>query len=271
MAQTINRSARALSTVTYAVISIVGIIAFLSPFWRSQRALEADGLGHSQDSPLLTLLLICMCLVAMVLDAQSNTLNAKTVALLGVLVSVNSVLRFIEVAMPGPGGFTPIFFLIILAGFVFGARFGFLMGSLSLLTSALVTGGVGPWLPFQMFTAGWMGLSAGLVGVLTRRVEQQRVVLVLLAIFGGLWGFLYGAIMNVWFWPFATNPAQQNWQHGLAPGDVVWHYMTFYAITSLVWDAFAGAGNVVLIALFAPATLRVLRRARSRFNFTTAR
>jgi energy-coupling factor transport system substrate-specific component len=32
---------------------------------------------------------------------------------LGVLVALNAVLRFIEVAIPGPGGFTPIFFLIL--------------------------------------------------------------------------------------------------------------------------------------------------------------
>ena len=54
---------------------------------------------------------------------------------------------------------------LILGGYVFGARFGFLFGAFALLVSALITGGVGPWLPYQMFAAGWMGLSAGGLGV----------------------------------------------------------------------------------------------------------
>ena len=101
-------------------------------------------------------------MMALVLEAQGRAMNAKLIALLGMLIAVNSALRFAETALPGPGGFTPVFMLIILTGYVFGARVGFLMGALSLLASAFVTGGVGPWLPYQMFTAGWMGMSAGI-------------------------------------------------------------------------------------------------------------
>ena len=36
---------------------------------------------------------------------------------------------------------------------MFGPALGFLLGSTALLTSALLTGGVGPWLPFQMLAA----------------------------------------------------------------------------------------------------------------------
>ena len=63
------------------------------------------------------------------------------------LVAVNATLRFLEVALPGPGGFSPIFPLIVLAGYVFGGRFGFLMGALTLLVSAIVTGASGPGCP----------------------------------------------------------------------------------------------------------------------------
>ena len=43
-----------------------------------------------------------------------------------------------------------------------GVPSAFLLGVLTLLVSAILTGGVGPWLPYQMFTAGWVGLSAPL-------------------------------------------------------------------------------------------------------------
>src|SRR6185437_8863127 len=114
---------------------------------------------------------------------------------------------------------SPIFFLPICVGFVWGPSFGFLLGAASIAVSGLLTGGIGPWLPFQMMTLGWVGLTAGLLpgrgippspnpspvrgrGGLSRASATQS--LIALAIFGALWGFLFGAIMNLWFWPFAA-------------------------------------------------------------------
>lgn len=278
-----RQSARpgALSVATYVVISVIGLAAFLYPFWLPAMA-QSPGmnLGHSQDAPLMTLLLIGLCLIAIFLDAQSHSLTIKTIALLGVLVAINSVLRFIEVSLPGPGGFTPIFFLIILCGYVFGARFGFLMGALTLLVSGLITGGVGPWLPYQMFTAGWMGMSAGWLARLMvagrrrttddgRRQEQYpSSTLMLLVVFGAAWGFVYGVIINVWFWPFSTGPASQYWQPGIGLIETLQRYAVFYVATSLVWDVFGALGNAVLILLFALPTLRTLQRFKGRFTFT---
>ena len=79
-------------------------------------------------------------------------------------------------------------------GYVFGARFGFLLGAMTMLVSGIITAGVGPWLPYQMFTAGWVGLSAGLLPHLRR----PRAELALLIVFAGLWGFAYGAILNLY-------------------------------------------------------------------------
>ena len=88
-------------------------------------------------------------------------LNSKSVALLGVLCAINAALRLVSNFFPMPGGFSLVFVLIILVGYVYGARMGFLMGTFSLLASALVTGGVGPWLPFQMIASAWVGMTAG--------------------------------------------------------------------------------------------------------------
>ena len=64
-----------------------------------------------------------------------------------------------------------VFFLLILAGRVFGPGFGFALGCTSLFASALLTAGVGPWLPFQMMVSAWVGMGAGL---LPRRVTGRR-------------------------------------------------------------------------------------------------
>ncbi len=245
-----------IAATSYVLVSLVGIATFLYPFWSPVG--DAD---KARIAPLAMMLLIGLCLIALLFDAQSHRLNTKSIALLGVIVAINSVLRFIEVSLPGPGGFTPVFFLIILCGAVFGARFGFLTGAMTLLFSAIITGGVGPWLPYQMFTAGWMGLSAG--WCVPRRLAGARAEIALLAAFGALWGFAYGAIMNLWSWPFSLPREQLN----APPGELLARYGAYYAATSFVWDLFGALGNAMLILLFGYAALRVLRRFKGRFEF----
>jgi len=171
-------------------------------------------------------------------------------------------LRFV----PGPAGFSALFFLPIMAGYVFGAQFGFLAGMTSLLASALLSGSVGPWLPYQMFATGWVGAAAGL---LPRTARPQRREVWLLAVAGLLLGIIYGVVMNLWFWPFVFRPDQAGryWQPGVGVGETLRRYAVFYATTSLVWDLWRGIGNAILILLFGGPVLRLLRRYQQRFHF----
>jgi energy-coupling factor transport system substrate-specific component len=261
---------RLLSLAVYGLSTILGITAFLYPFFLPTVEKNAMmGQAHAQDAPLVLTMLVGACFLAMLLEVQAQSGGAKLVALVGILVSINAILRFAEVVIPVPGGFSPIFFLILLTGYVYGGRFGFLMGSLTLLVSALITGGLGPWLPYQMYTAGWVGLSAPLcrplVDLSGRRDKWGEVVL--LALFGGIWGLAYGAIMNIWFWPFAVGPAAQHWQPGMGWSDTVSRYLVFYMVTSFGWDMVRLAGNVTLVLAFGLPTLRALRRFERRFVF----
>ena len=58
-----------------------------------------------------------------------------------------------------------------------------MLGNTTMFASAILTGGVGPWLPFQMLAAGWVGLGAG---VLPRRVTGRWEVALLAALRGGV-------------------------------------------------------------------------------------
>lgn len=253
---------RVLAGMIYALSGALGVFAFLYPFLIPRIVDEAFGTTQGQTAPLLTAALIGLSVLALLMESQSETLNAKTVALMGVLVAVTSALRFIEIAIPLPGGFSPIFAPIIIAGYTFGARFGFLMGTLTMLTSSLVTGGVGPWLPFQMFTAGWAGLTAGWMPHLNKRWE-----LLALCIVGFIWGLLYGVIINLYFWPFAQGPVDQSWTQHLSLQTILTRYATFYLATSLVWDLMRAVGNVALILLLGTPMLKILKRFRQRFHF----
>jgi energy-coupling factor transport system substrate-specific component len=255
---------RLLSAAIFAVSALIGVVAFAYPFFLPLLPSGDSSTAHAADAPLLTVGLLTLCLGVLLLEVQGQAVSAKVVAALGVLVAITSALRLIEVVIPGPGGFTPIFAPIILAGHVFGARFGFLMGALTLLASALITAGVGPWLPYQMFAAGWMGLSAGWLP----RLRRERAMLVLLAAFGCGWGLLYGAIMNLYFWPFLVGDPAISWAPGTTLRDGLARYAAFYLATSLVWDVFCALGNLALILTLGTPTIRALVRFRNRFHVT---
>lgn len=255
----------------YGVITLLGVISFLYPIFLP----ELDqNLPLSQvragEIPILYTLLLGLCLAVMLFDIQGQFSDTKKIALLGILVAINAALRFLEVAVPGPSGFSPVFFLILLTGYVFGGRFGFAMGALTLFVSAIVTGGVGPWLPSQMFAAGWAGMSAPVCHTLVSRLrlENRHGEVMLLAAFGAVWGLLYGLIMNLWSWPFIAGPADQYWTPGAGETEAVRRYITYYLVTSLAWDLGRSAGNALLIGLAGPATLKALRRYRVRLSYT---
>ena len=256
---------RWLSILTYSLTTMIGIGAFLYPFWLPALAQSADQqMAHAGDSALMLTLLVGLCLAVLLLEVQSQGVSAKAVALLGVLVAINAVLRFAEAAVPGPGGFSPIFPLIILGGYVLGARFGFLLGVLTLLVSAILTGGVGPWLPYQMLAAGFVGLFAGLLPPASGRAEIW-----LLAGYGIVSAFAYGWVMDFAFWPFGVgNDTGISFDPALGPLQNLHRFVLYNIATSMGWNLGRALTNAVLIVLVGPALLRLLRRSARPAEFT---
>ncbi len=253
------------NTLILLAASAVGVMAFLYPFFSLSADEQSSGLAasaHNQDAPFVLLLLVGLCLGAILANMQSRRMNSKMVAVLGVLTAMNAVLR----AAPGPAGFSLVFILPILCGYAFGGTFGFLLGALSLLVSAFIGGGVGPWLPYQMFTTGWVGLLSAWLPDMRRLGRGETLIL---AGWGFLLGLVFGAIMNIWFWPFVMAPTGSDmyWNAGLNILESLKRYAVFYGVTSLWWDMARAGGNFLLILLFGGAILKVLRRFQARFNF----
>ncbi|MEO5952328.1 MAG: ECF transporter S component [Chloroflexia bacterium] len=259
----------ALSVIIMAFTTLLGVWAFLFPFFVPPSP-NTETNSHAADAPLIFLLVIGLCLIAIITDLETRAIDSKTVALLGVLVATNSLLRPLQ----GPGGFSGFQVLPILCGYVFGGVFGFLLGSLSVLVSALITGGVGPWLPFQMLAIGWIGMSSGVLPKdKIQKLWHAKAEKWLLAAWGAILGLVFGAIMNLTFWPFliagtSSLPDNQVWQPGAGLSDAVARYTAFYLATSLPWDIWLSIGNILLILFLAPSILRLLRRFKQRFFFT---
>jgi energy-coupling factor transport system substrate-specific component len=253
---------RALSATIYVLSAVIGVAAFAYPFLLV--TLPGAGETGMRAAPLLTTALLGLCLLALLIEVQGEAVSAKVVAALGMLVALASVLRFVETAIPGPGGFSPIFVPIILAGYVFGSRFGFLMGAMTLLVSALLTGGVGPWLPYQMFVSAWIGFTAGWLPHLPR----PRLELALLIGFGIFWGILYGLLTNLYFWPFFAGEVGMRYQPGGGLATAVSHYAAFYVASSLIWDLIRAGGTALLLLVVGQPTVRALARFRARYEFS---
>ena len=256
-----------LGGLTFVLLNLVGLVAYLHPFvFASVTRPESDWYLHAADGDLAVAAVASLCLLLIIADLTNGRLNSKSLAALGVLAALAAVLRTITL----PAGANLYFFLVILGAYTFGPRMGFLLGALSFFLSAIVTGGIGPWLPFQVFASAWIGLSAGLLGLTCRRLSVHgRPEIGILIAFAAAWGILFGAITNLWFWPFWSGGPDVTYMPGLGLGETLRRYWNFYFLTSFGWDLLRSLCNLVVIVLVGPPLLRALARYRNRFTWTT--
>ena len=245
-------------SLAIAIASMIGAIAFAWPLLIPARA--SLNQAHAGDAPWIVAALLPLLLVAVLGEFSSGGMDAKGVAMLGVLGACGAALRL---PSGGAAGFEPVFFLLFPAGYVFGRHFGFLLGALTLFASALVTGGVGPWLPFQMMAAAWMGYGAGCLPHLRGRRE-----LVELAAYAALACLVYGLLLNLWFWPFGAGTSSTlSFEPGAALTHNLVRFLLFDASTSLGFDLPRAALNAGLILVAGRPVLAALRRASHRAAF----
>jgi energy-coupling factor transport system substrate-specific component len=246
--------ARRAEPVLFALVSGLGLAAFGLPLWSVVPASTA----------LLVSLVVASAAGLLAVALQARRLSPRLVAVLAALIAVDAALRL--AAVVGLAGFSPIFFLILVTGYVFGPSIGFAMGALTLVLSAVFTAGFGPWLPYQMLGCGWVGAGAGLVGLIMRR-RPTRPGMLLLAGWGVAAGFGYGALLDLWQWPLfiGAGPSAIGWAPSLPLAEMARRFGAFYLATSLVYDSFRAGGNAVLVLLLGQPVVAALNRFRRRF------
>ena len=247
--------ARAEDAVLLA-LTAAGLVLFLAPLFLGSR--------FPQPVLLFSALVAVSAVVALAVALQTRRLSTRLLAILAALVAIDATLRLVIVI--GLLGFSPIFFLVIAGGFVMGPSFGFASGALTLLLSAVLTAGVGPWLPYQMLAAGWVGMGAGYVGRISSRLPMRKGIAVL-SLYGLAAGFGYGILLDLWEWPLlvAAGSSQVSWAPGLGLVPLMRRFGGFYLATSLIYDAFRAAGNLLLLAVLGSAVITALERFRRRF------
>ncbi|MCW2865924.1 MAG: transporter component [Marmoricola sp.] len=243
------------SAAVLAVASLAGLAMFV---WPLLVRVRAEG---QVQPPFVFVLLLPVVIVVCLAEFTEGGMDSKVLAVLGVLTAVNAVMRGMSA---GLAGIELVFFLLILGGRVFGAGFGFVLGCTSLFASALLTAGVGPWLPFQMLASAWVGLGAGL---LPRRVRGRWEIAMLVA-YGIVAAYAFGLLMNLSSWPFALGIEVPGHTGSLSfvPGAPLLENLHRFGVYTLLtstgsWDTGRAITNSVALVVLGPAVLTTLRRA----------
>lgn len=247
------------SAAVLATASLTGLVMFCWPL-----LLQVEP-GTRVDPPFWFLALVPLVLAVVLAEMSEGGIDSRVLAILGVLSAANALLR---VFSAGTAGVELVFFLLILGGRVFGAGFGFVLGCTSLFASALMTGGVGPWLPFQMLAAAWVGMGAGL---LPRR-PTGRAEVAMLAAYGVVAAYVFGLLMNLQGWPFLLGigiPGVDDGGLMFVPGaPLSENLLAFGRYTLITSTSSIDTGRAITTALgvvlLGPAVLTTLRRAARR-------
>jgi energy-coupling factor transport system substrate-specific component len=246
------------SGVLLVLTSVVGVVGFTWPLFTNPTG--SENLAHASDAPWIFVVVLPLLVAVLLAELAEGSLDSKAIAVLAVLVACGGALRAPTV---GVTGFTGVFFLLIPGGRVFGRGFGFVQGALTMFVSALLTGGVGPWLPFQMFGAAWVGFLAGCLPPARGRRE-----VVMLAVYGAVAGLAYGLVMDMWFWPFATTPGSEiSFVPGAGLAENLRRFWAFHLVSALGFDIPRALGNAALVLVLGSPVLAALRRAAHRAAF----
>ncbi len=260
--RTLDPRALPLSLRSKAVLGVASLAGLMMLCWPLLVQVPAG--SERFDPPFLFLALLPVVIAVVVAEMSEGGMDSRVLAILGVLAAINALLRLLSA---GTAGVELVFFLLILGGRVFGAGFGFVLGVTSLFASALMTAGVGPWLPFQMICAAWVGLGAGL---LPRRVTGRWEIAMLTA-YGVVAAYAFGLLMNLSGWPFLLGTAIPGNDASLAfdPAAPVLDNLRTFVVYTLVtstgsFDTGRAITTALAVVVLGPAVLTTLRRASRR-------
>ncbi|MEU7114937.1 ECF transporter S component [Streptomyces sp. NPDC046182] len=250
------------SIAALVLVSLVGAMAVAWPLFADRASAVTN---HAADAPWFFAALLPLLIAVVVATIADCGMDAKAVAMLGVLAAVGAALRPLGA---GTAGLEPMFFLMVLSGRVLGPGFGFVLGAVTMFASALLTGGVGPWMPVQMLAMGWFTMGAGLLPGAAREGVRGRGELLMLSVYGFVAAFAYGTVTNLYGWVTVGGLGTGiSFQPGEPAHENLVRFLAYVVATSLGWDLGRAALTVVLTMTVGGTLLKALRRATRRANF----
>ena len=238
-------------------LNLLGISLFIWPFYIDT---ENSWLTSLSQATWLAAIIALAAIGIIALKINSHLLDSKIVALVAVLVGLIAALRLLGA---GAVGIEPMWFLLILAARAFGPEIGYTIAILSISVSALITGGIGPWLPFQVFAAGWVALGVSLIPKF-RNFQNERIAMATYGFFASL---LFGALMDLQLWPWLLGTdTQLSYLSGAPVAENLSRFFAFHFATAMAWDLPRAVITASLIILTSRPILFSLRRAQRRLS-----
>jgi energy-coupling factor transport system substrate-specific component len=229
---------------------------------------------------LMATLLAILVILVFFFSFESVAQSSKEIALISMLATMSAVLRIPFGAIPS---FQPCTFLIICSGYVFGPVSGFMVGAMTPLISNFFLG-QGPWTLYQMLAWGLIGCGAGYLGRFMRHSTPEYIIAVSqgpqcsegtveqsrstqgsfreaipltgkwLVSFGVISAFMFGLIMNVYFWLYFAGPLTLS-------------TLLFAELSSFWFDVSHAVGNAIFLGLFGTRTIAIMERYKKRFTW----
>lgn len=201
------------------------------------------GITQSYDFwGIITVVMMIFTMGVMYYQFEIGKITSKEISLIAILSGFSSVSRIPFAAIPS---IQPCTYIIICTGYIFGPVAGFMVGSTTALISNMFLGH-GPWTLFQMFAWGFAGVTASFL----QKLHIKKYGLI---IFGMLWGYLFGWIMNLWSWFAYIYP------HTIQT-------LGFVMISSAWFDTLHAIGNALFLLFLGEKTITILQRYKNRFN-----
>ncbi len=219
-------------------VLLIGIAAVAVPLFTPFSLEPYGGWG------LIATVLIVLVIASFFFKFDETATSSREVALVAMLGTVSAVLRLPFAALPSV---QPCTYLIICTGYVFGPVAGFMVGAITALVSNFFLG-QGPWTIYQMFAWGMAGISAAYI----RQIHLNKSGLV---VFGIIWGYLFGWIVNLYFWVSFVYPLTLK---------------TFLVtqFNSIWFDTLHAISNGIFLGLLGTRTIAILDRLKKRFKWS---
>ena len=191
-----------------------------------------------------SLLIAAAALVLSFSAFEGRRMRAGEAAILAVLCALSVCSRAVFVWLPH---FKPVSAMTVICGMYLGPQVGFFTGAMTALVSNFLFG-QGPWTPFQMLTWGIIGFLSGILGGL---LKKSRIFLF---VHGGLCGFLFSLLMDLWSMVWLAGEASLG---------------TWLALvgTALPMTVSYAVSNIIFLALLAGPVGKKLERMRVQYGF----
>ncbi len=187
---------------------------------------------------MATLILSIIIAVFFVIFERGRT-NSRQIALIAALSAVAALGRIPFAGIPNV---QPTTFIVIISGYVLGPHAGFMVGAVAAVVSNFFLG-QGPWTPWQMMAWGLAGMSAGLINKAIPNINKSQ-----LAVLCGLWGYLFGWLMNLWTWASYIYP--HDFKSYLILGMASFWFDTLHAAGNVILAWILGKEFVIIISRF---------------------